>query len=389
MNEVSPVHGVTWKAASVALLLLVRCSGTDAVGDPSTAGTGGRTGGGGSIEQAGSAGRASAESGSGGDAVTAGSGGANAIGGSAGNGTPSAGSGGSIGVAGGMTAGAAGHSAGSGGISGNAGAGSSGAGAGGIPSACGTGKGVPASNTPTLYASGFESGTLAPYTVCTTKSPNFAKQALLQGQPSAQVYWQQEGYDMSRVLRGAEACSALAFYKEGWYGFDFYLPSPGFPDNKTLGIAQIFSLGGCSSWAGMLQMQNNELWFEHRGNCASPAQYRVRLATALPHNTWLPVVIHFVASHAGAGEIEIWYGKAVCNPASPTYRKTAIDFGFGDWTGDSLTAVDSNQIGLKFGMYNFDDGNYTTGETRTIYYDNVSQLVGNPTGAFATVNPTR
>jgi hypothetical protein len=38
---------------------------------------------------------------------------------------------------------------------------------------------------------------------------------------------------------------------------------------------------------------------------------------------------------------------------------------------------------------NFDDGNYTPGETRTLYYDNVSQLIGTPANAFATVNPLR
>jgi Polysaccharide lyase len=169
----------------------------------------------------------------------------------------------------------------------------------------------------------------------------------------------------------------------------FYLPTPGFPLDKTLGIAQIFSLGGCSSWAAMLQVHNNELWIEHRGNCASPAEYQARLATNLPRNTWLPIVMHFVASHMGAGTLEIWFGDAVCSPSKPTYRKTGINFAFGDWTGDSLTQADSNQIGLKFGMYNFEDGNYTTGETRTIYYDNVSHLVGNPANAFATVKPMR
>jgi hypothetical protein len=53
----------------------------------------------------------------------------------------------------------------------------------------------------------------------------------------------------------------------------------------------------------------------------------------------------------------------------------------------TLVNVPGNNIALKFGMYNFDDANYTAGETRTIYYDNVSQLVGNPPNAWAVVNP--
>jgi hypothetical protein len=40
-------------------------------------------------------------------------------------------------------------------------------------------------------------------------------------------------------------------------------------------------------------------------------------------------------------------------------------------------------------MYNFDDTNYTAGESRTIYFDNVSQLLGNASGASSVVNPTQ
>jgi hypothetical protein len=49
----------------------------------------------------------------------------------------------------------------------------------------------------------------------------------------------------------------------------------------------------------------------------------------------------------------------------------------------------SNSIGLKFGMYNPDDANYTSGEPRTIFYDDVSQLdAASPTG-WDMVNPGR
>lgn len=290
----------------------------------------------------------------------------------------------------------------SGGVSGDGGSGVGGsednsAGAGGQSVAAGGSavarcdgrKNLTTIDTPTLLASGFAAGTLAPYAVCTTESPNYVRAEPLDGEPAAKVYWQQAGYDGTRMKRGAEACSALAFYKEGWYGFEFYLPSPGFPADKTLGIAQIFALGGCSSWAAMLQVHGDELWVEHRGNCASPAEFQVRLASAIPRNTWLPVVLHFVASHASAGMLEIWYGDAVCTPASPTYRKTGINFGFGAWSGDELSQGANNQLALKFGMYNFDDANYTTGEDRTVYYDNVSQLIGNPANAFATVTPAQ
>ena len=189
--------------------------------------------------------------------------------------------------------------------------------------------------------------------------------------------------------RGAEACSDLQFTKEGWYGFQFYLPSPGFPADKTQTIAQIFVMGGCSSWASMLEVRNNELWIVHRGNCVATPEYQAMLAADIPRNAWNPIVLHFVASSQNAGGVEVWFGDAVCAPDVPTYRKLGINFAFGTWVNDALVADPANTIGLKFGMYNFDDANYTTDETRTIYYDNISQLAGNPSGAWTTVNPTQ
>ena len=46
-----------------------------------------------------------------------------------------------------------------------------------------------------------------------------------------------------------------------------------------------------------------------------------------------------------------------------------------------------NEIEFKIGMYNFDSDNYTPGETRTIYYDNVSMLADEGEAGFMRVNP--
>ncbi|MDP8999887.1 MAG: polysaccharide lyase [Myxococcota bacterium] len=251
------------------------------------------------------------------------------------------------------------------------------------------GSGPSFADTPTQKATTFSNGIISPYTICTTQSPDFGRIANLNGDSSIEFFWTQVGYNGTRDRRGAEACSSLAFYKEGWYGFQFYLPSPGFPTDKTEGIGQIFALGGCSSWAAMLHVRNNALSIVHRGNCSATGADEVQLAADIPRNSWNPILIHFVVSNQKAGSIEIWYGDAVCQGGPPTYRKTGIDLGFGAWSGDTLVNVPGNNIGLKFGMYNFDDANYTAGETRTIYYDNVSQLVGNPPNAWAVVNPTQ
>jgi hypothetical protein len=259
----------------------------------------------------------------------------------------------------------------------------------GSSSACPSSRDVQFSDAPSLKATGFTNGTIAPYTICTTQNPNYGQPFTLDSAPAMKFFWTQVGYDGTRQDRGAEACSALAIYKEGWYGLKFYLPTPGFPSDKTQTIAQVFANGGCSSWAAMLEVRNNELWIVYRGNCVATPQYQVMLASDIPRNAWNPVVIHFITSNQNAGAIEIWYGDAVCTRDVPTHRNFGINFAFGTWTGDTLTADPANSIGLKFGMYNFDDANYTVGETRTIYYDQVSQLDGAPTNAWETVNPGR
>ena len=260
---------------------------------------------------------------------------------------------------------------------------------GGSSFACPLSRDVQFSDAPTLKATGFTNGTIAPYMICTTQNPNHGQPFTLNGAPAMKFFWTQVGYDGTRQDRGAEACSALAIYKEGWYGLKFLLPTPGFPSDKTQTITQVFANGGCSSWAAMLEVRSNELWIVYRGNCVATPQYQVMLAADIPRNVWNPVVIHFITSNQNAGGIEIWYGDAVCSRDAPTHRNFGINFAFGTWTGDTLTADPANSIGLKFGMYNFDDANYTVGETRTIYYDQVSQLDGALTDAWETVNPGR
>jgi hypothetical protein len=251
------------------------------------------------------------------------------------------------------------------------------------------GVGAAFADAPDYKASGFDGGTIAPFTICTTQSPNFGQVVTLNGAPCMEFYWTQTAYNGTRMTRGAEACSSLQFTKEGWYGLQFCLPSSAFPTDKTQGIAQIFAMGGCTSWAALLQVRNNALWIVHRGNCVATPEYQVKLLGDIPRDQWNSVIIHFVASNQSAGLVEVWLDDTIPTPAVPTYRKTGINFAFGTWVADALVNVPTNTIGLKFGMYNFDDGNYTIGESRTIFFDNVSQLVGNPTDAFARVNPTR
>ncbi|WP_158264130.1 heparin lyase I family protein [Amycolatopsis sp. CA-126428] len=250
----------------------------------------------------------------------------------------------------------------------------------------GVAEAVTKTDTATMKATSFEDGLMSPFSVCTTQSPNYARVETAFGTKATKFFWTQSGYDGTRMDRGAEACSDLKVYKEGWYGLKLLLPSSGYPRDKTTIVGQIFDSGGCSSWAGILIVQNNELWLEHRGACVTSTT-RTRLDSDIPRDTWLPIRIHYVISKANAGRIEVWYRGAP--KATPTYRATGINFAsWGQYTSsDELAKVADNQIGLKFGMYCADYANYTAGETRVLYYDNIAQLAGNPSNAFDLVNP--
>jgi autotransporter-associated beta strand protein len=205
-------------------------------------------------------------------------------------------------------------------------------------------------------------------------------------------YWQQAGYDGTRDKRGAEACSSLETFKEGWYGFYIYLPSfnPSFvnsyPTNKQAGCAQIFEDGYCGgSWAALLVVSTNSLVLNYRSYCGTPPNYSVQIASVIPRDTWVPVIIHFIASHTNGGMMQVWFNGAA--QGKPSYEATNINFGFGTWNAND-TLVSTNPLVYKFGQYDYDDANYTTNETRTSYYANVCQIAGNPTNAWAIANPS-
>ena len=42
---------------------------------------------------------------------------------------------------------------------------------------------------------------------------------------------------------------------------------------------------------------------------------------------------------------------------------------------------------IKFGIYAYDDSNFSNNETRTLYYDNISVVVTNKNSGLNTVDP--
>jgi len=202
----------------------------------------------------------------------------------------------------------------------------------------------------------------------------------------------------TREWKGAEACSGFSTNSEGWYGFEFYLPSASYPKDKTATIAQIFQDGSCNSWGAMLVVNDGALELRYRSSCSAdgltdkptpPAGISVVTITdSIQYDAWKPIVIHWKASHAGNGTLQIWYANQIGSLSTPTVNLTGINFGFGSWSGDTLAS--GNEEVLKFGQYNWDTTEYAVGDTRTNYFDCVNQLSGDSTGdnaSWTTVNP--
>jgi PKD repeat protein len=228
-----------------------------------------------------------------------------------------------------------------------------------------------------VVRTGFETGSLSPMSVCTTAEPNFATPVWIKGEgltddaasgdTAIKVFWNQSAYDGTRMKKGAEICSPINLYKEGWVGFRFYLPAKGYPLDKEAALFQVFNAGGCSSWAAMLTVVNNSLHLSHRGSCGTPTN--ALLVSELPRDQWVNVRVHVLASQASAGKIQVWVGDAP--QEQPTYSATNINFGFGTWDTATDTLAAGNELYFKFGQYDYDTENYTAGETRTSYYDNI------------------
>ncbi len=228
----------------------------------------------------------------------------------------------------------------------------------------------------TFLTGNFDDGSMGPFHMCTTQNPNYAK--VVDGH--VETYWVPSSHRAGgRMTAGAEFCSSWKTVKEGWYGLKFRLGAE-FPQNTFGAVCQIFQNtdgnSGCSSWAAIMGIQNNNLYINHRAACGDPTHGE--LYPNLPRNVWFNVVLHYIASRHNAGLMEIWVN------GEQKYRKTGINFGFNSWSGDSLGA--GSPLTHKAGQYNWVDVNQFT-TPWVIQYDDISMY--NAPDGYAKVDPSK
>ncbi|KAH1593580.1 hypothetical protein KXX44_008051 [Aspergillus fumigatus] len=214
----------------------------------------------------------------------------------------------------------------------------------------------------TLYSGDFSSS-LSPFSACNLKSPS----TITVSDGYANFYFDESDYDGTRDDKGVEICvfedgtstNVAQMSKEGWQGFDLYVPSDSFPTDRSTIIAQQFCPGGCSSWCGGLQIINNSLVAEYRAACGGATS--VTLVEDIERDTWHSVVVHMRVSQEEDGVYEVWWDGTQVHSAD------SINVGFGTWDGDAL----STGWYFKNGIYAYDTEDYSDGTTRTLQFDKV------------------
>lgn len=222
----------------------------------------------------------------------------------------------------------------------------------------------------------FEDGTLGDWTVCTTQNPNYVR--AVNGR--MKTWWTEVGYNGTRMDKGAEACAdQIVYNKEGWYGMKVELGAD-YPDHTKGAIAQVFGFKpGFWSWSGLLEMIEGDLVVIHRRGGGGHTE--AIIYEDFPNEREFSIIIHFVLSDNNAGMFQVWIDDVL------TYDKQNINFGMGDFTNNDIQDVaNGNYTVCKIGQYNHTDDEYIKGETRTVYYDNVSWYNGGAEG-FDIVNP--
>lgn len=183
----------------------------------------------------------------------------------------------------------------------------------------------------TLVQSDFSSS-LGPFSICNAKSPS----AGTISHKALSMYFDENDYDGTRDDRGVEICvfkpetrsNVPQMHKEGWQGFRLYVPSRGFPHDKSTVIAQQFCPTRCISWCGTLEIIDNSVVVNHRSTCGTPVT--TTIIHRLKRNSWHDVVIRMRVSAEKDGAYEVWWNKR------KIYSSVGIDVGFGTWTKDTL-----------------------------------------------------
>lgn len=205
------------------------------------------------------------------------------------------------------------------------------------------------------------------------------------------IKWFQANYDGTRATKSVEGTSSNITHitSDGWYGFSFYLPESFPATGKEMELAQIHgwhpSLPATNSMIGVNIKPDGKLYLTGGYGVGDGGKIDTAagvLSHGLAKGAWHDVVIYCKLSRINTGILRAWIDGAP--ESAPTVDITGINLGNGAWTSDELMTTGAY---VKWGPYCWDTGHYTVGESRELFYDEITFQVGNPAGAFDLVKP--
>lgn len=232
----------------------------------------------------------------------------------------------------------------------------------------------------------FNNGNLGPFEPCTVRSPNYARVI----SNRVKTYWEEDSHDGSRLTRGAEFCEVgrsvnpdieLRTKKHYWSGFTLNIHNDHSRTSssaiaQTMGYRNWDSSNRFNTWTLLLSIIDGDLVVDHRAGAGSST--KVTLVQNFNYGVDHDIVIGQIFSGHNDGMVEIWVDGV------RLYRETGINNGMGPFDNNDNQG-DGQHSAFKLGMYNHTPDDYKNGETRIVYYDNVTWYTG-PNG-YNIVNP--
>lgn len=216
-------------------------------------------------------------------------------------------------------------------------------------------------------SSDFEDGTLGPF-----NSPNTSlTYDFIDGQ--FVPYFSNAEYEGSRYDQGFEIFAPDdEFNHSAEMSFDFTVPSADdpdtpFPEDKNTIVHQFYNWSGTSespnNWAAHLKIIENDLYATYRSYSGGP-QTSTLLIEDIPRDEQMNIEQYYKVGN-GTGEWDIWIdGEQVLDVSG-------ADIGWGPWSDDG-EYLSEGVNGMKTGMYANDTSEYTDGDERHLFYDNIS-----------------